>query len=513
MQYLLLSSLALAAFYLLYKWLLSRDTFHRFNRIVILVLMIATTLFPFVAPFLPLHLGKAASEVSIQLRELVVSPERVAVLDAEIPQASLLEAATPLTAMQASTLLLISLAVTAIFLFLLLHRLNGLRRRCHSHYETLSDGIRLVLHDDDYAPFSWMRYVVCSRKDYMAIGSTILAHERAHIRLHHSWDLLLAQVCCAVQWFNPAAWLMKRELQVVHEFEADEAMLHAGCNAHDYQKKLIETALGARFSSIANNFTHVSTKKRILMMIKKPTSPWARLKVLILIPVAAAAVFAASCTDNKPETDLLSDLIKDGDVVFVLNGEVVSRATYEALSIGSIDTMNALKDKESLRKFSAEGKDAVILITTKEASPHRPTPQTPSDSPLKGEGSLPIGRIGVGLSEGTIPSVDDDEVFQVVEEMPQYPGGVEALMDNLKKNLRYPKEAQDARKEGRVIAQFVVEKDGSITGVEVVRSVDPLLDAEAVRVIREMPKWTPGKQKGEPVRVKFTIPVSFKLQD
>ena len=110
------------------------------------------------------------------------------------------------------------------------------------------------------------------------------------------------------------------------------------------------------------------------------------------------------------------------------------------------------------------------------------------------------------------PAVEETKVFDVVEQMPQYKGGDAALMDYLNKSIKYPVIAEENGIQGRVVCTFVVERDGSITDVKVVRSVDPSLDKEAVRVLKAMPKWIPGKQNGSAVRVKFTLPVTFKLQ-
>ena len=110
------------------------------------------------------------------------------------------------------------------------------------------------------------------------------------------------------------------------------------------------------------------------------------------------------------------------------------------------------------------------------------------------------------------PAVEETKVFDVVEQMPQYKGGDQALMDYLNKSIKYPVIAEENGIQGRVVCTFVVERDGSITDVKVVRSVDPSLDKEAVRVLKAMPKWIPGKQNGSAVRVKFTLPVTFKLQ-
>ena len=94
----------------------------------------------------------------------------------------------------------------------------------------------------------------------------------------------------------------------------------------------------------------------------------------------------------------------------------------------------------------------------------------------------------------------------------EFPGGMQALMDYMKANIRYPQEAKERGIQGRVIVQFIVEEDGTLTGEQVLKPVDPQLDAEAIRIIRSMPNWTPGKQRGEPVRVRFTLPVTFRLQ-
>jgi len=120
--------------------------------------------------------------------------------------------------------------------------------------------------------------------------------------------------------------------------------------------------------------------------------------------------------------------------------------------------------------------------------------------------------ISAPVTSAPIQEEEDQVVFQVVEKMPSFPGGDAALFKFLGDNVKYPVIAQENGVQGRVICQFVVNKDGSIVDVEVVRSVDPSLDKEAIRVIKSMPKWSPGQQRGKPVRVKYTLPVNFKLQ-
>jgi protein TonB len=114
-------------------------------------------------------------------------------------------------------------------------------------------------------------------------------------------------------------------------------------------------------------------------------------------------------------------------------------------------------------------------------------------------------------AQKTVVAQKNQQVFDVVEQMPEYPGGMQALFEYLSQNVKYPEDAKQQKIEGRVIATFVVETDGSISNVEVVKPAFPSLDAEAVRVLSGMPKWTPGKQSGKVVRVKYTVPISFNL--
>lgn len=490
MFYLALSSIALALFYLFYKWLLSRDTLHRFNRVVLLVVLVLSV----VLPAIHLDLGTRAADFAQMLEELVVTPgEAYPQPLPEGEEALLVKSPLLQEGKGEAPTILLALYLAGVLFFLVRLGVGVVRnaRLGRRGSERLDDGTRLVLHDGRYAPFSWMHTIVVSRRDYDANASMILAHEREHIRLGHSWDILLCQLCTAFQWFNPAAWLVGRELRAVHEYEADEAMLRSGTDARHYQIKLIETALGARFNSIANNFTHCSTKKRILMMMKKQTSPWARLKVLYVLPVAALVLLAASCDNPKEEADAqkVSEAV-EADPLFVVDGNVVSVDVYKSLKPEDIDHVDVLKGEAATSVWGTRGANGVVQVTTKKAS------------------------IEEKIKEGKVTEEDYDQLtFNVVEKMPEFEGGMDGMMSFFQKNIKYPAEAKEKGKKGRVLVQFVVEKDGSIVEPKVVKSVSPELDAEALRVVQMMPKWKPGQQRGKNVRVQFTLPVSFRLPE
>ncbi|WP_337382004.1 M56 family metallopeptidase [Phocaeicola coprophilus] len=428
--YILKSAACLAVFYLFYKLLMSRDTFHRFNRFALLGLLVLSSLLPLV---------EASVNSPAAVQETMLTLEQLLLLADIQPEGESMAAATPsATVLWLRAALLVYL--TGIVFFIVrnlcsLARLGRLirqgKREALDSYlpDRKEKNVRLVVHDHDIAPFSWMHWIVIARKDLEENGREILIHELAHIRNRHSWDLLLADLCIFVQWFNPAAWLLKQELQNIHEYEADETVLREGVNARNYQMLLIKKAVGTRLYSMANNFNHSSLKKRITMMLKEKSNPWARAKYLYILPLAALAVTAFA----RPEVSAVADEISAV--------KVIAPAVHDSIQPNV-----------------------------------QPAVAAPSSA---------------------------------LDQMPEFPGGMEALNTYLRNNIRYPQEAQKAGIQGRVIIQFIVSKDGSITDAEVVESVDPQLDAEGLRLIKNMPRWKPGMRKGQAIRVKQTLPIRF----
>ena len=545
--YIIKVSLTLAAFYLFYKLLCSRDTLHRFNRGLLLLILALSA----VLPLVHLDLGMIIPEPGVTFEELTLSLEPM-----EEPAASglLAEEAAP-TPWQRLAMLwsmvpwravlvgcyLIGLAVCLVrFASSLLSIVRLIRG---SQCQALPDGTVLVTHTKDYSPFSWMRYIIVSERDLRDNRDIILAHERAHIRLGHSWDLLFAQLCATTQWFNPAVWLLKRELEAIHEYEADSDTLRQGFDARQYQLRLFEAAAGVKYSSFTNNFTNCSTKKRIIMMMKKQTSPWALLKALYVLPVAFAAVAVISCTspkEKKGDGKLSDVMILDNKPLLVFTFEDSTELNIQGKQLNydgtpdfdyfkpcgltpeNINSIYVLNDEEAKVLYGERGSNGAILFGVKGKTAKDVfsalsdyAVETGSEEPLQVNLKKPasIDEIqAVAFGKPAPKSEEQGEVFQVVEEQPIYPGGMDELMKFMQTNIRYPKEAQERGLQGRVIVQFVVNKDGSICDEQVVKSVDPQLDAEAIRIIRSMPNWTPGKQRGEPVRVRFTLPVTFRLQ-
>ena len=520
--YILKSAVCLAIFYLFYRLLLSKETFHRFNRMALLGVMLLSCLLPLV---------KVTVEQASPVNAQVMSMEDLLLMYQWNSEAVVEEGSRPFHWQEG----LVLVYFVGLF-FVIVRHLWSLGRMLylirHSRCERLDNGIRLVVHRRKLAPFSWMRYIVISETDLKESGHHILVHEMAHIHHRHSWDLLLTEACAWLQWFNPAIWLLKQELQNIHEYEADEEVLRQGINAKEYQMLLIKKAVGARLYSIANSFNHSSLKKRITMMIRKKSNPWARAKYLYVLPLAAVTVAAFARPEISKPLDEISS-VKVNDLSAVLE-------TYADKNVSN----PAEKTKLKMKVVDEEGKP-IIAATVLVANTTNGTITDENGNftlEVGTDQSIQVAYIGMStvtmsvkdclkkadqtivLTESDTKKdvkvvasapqtvVSDDQTFSVVEQMPEYPGGMRAGLEFMARNLRYPTKAREAGKQGRVIVQFVVRKDGSLSDFKVLRPVDPWLDAEAIRVISTMPKWKPGMQDGKPVSVKFTLPVTFMLE-
>ena len=459
--YILKSSVCLVVFYLFYRLLLSRETFHRFNRVALLSILLLSCLLPLV---------EVTVEEQTEVHQTMMTLEQWLMLADMMNTAGATDLqAEEVTVTWIQVALLVYLA--GILLFALrngysLLKLGGLlksgRKENLSKYIDGGEKVTLIVHDRDIAPFSWMKYIVISEKDLDENGREILIHELAHIQNRHSWDLLVADICIFFQWFNPASWLLKQELQNIHEYEADETVIEKGVDAKQYQLLLIKKAVGTRLYSMANSFNHSKLKKRITMMLKEKSNPWAKLKYLYILPVAAIAVTAFARPEISETAEEIS-AVKVNDLTAIVEAKAV-KSTEEVVQVAT-----ALKDTAK----PVEVKYIPVEVTEK--------------------------------LQGT-------PFYEVVEQMPEYPGGIAASMEYIQKNMRYPEAVEKNGTQGRVTVQFIIDKEGNVTNPKVLRSVDKDLDAEAIRLVGAMPKWKPGMQKGKAVAVKYTLPVVFKLE-
>ena len=608
MLYVIKAAITLALLYSCFFLFLSKETFHRFNRCMLVGIMLVSLVMP-MFHFTTSHPTTLNEEVYI-VQNYIEHDTTPIIVTAQQAQG--------ITWIQALTW--IYMAGVVLMLILTLVQVTSLIRFMSSGVRhTDTQGNTVILHNNDVPPFSIFRYIVMSVKDYESSRQYILTHEQEHIRLGHTYDLLLLQGMKTLMWFNPFIWFLSRDLKAVHEYEADQAVINQGIDAKSYQQLLVMKVVGNRLQPFTNNLNHGSLKKRIVMMYQKPSNRWLMLKALCAIPVAALTINTFA---TPIETDPVEDMVKtlettnvpafnevketlpspktaeeaseekpfaittdsnniDDNPLILINGHEVKIPadikTIDGETLGKmlhinkedIASVTVLKNGAATAIYGEKAKNGVISIETKafQAQPKDTVvvKNEVSDvlnissavnidelmEKLPGaekheDGSITInGKVVKKIllqGQEVYDDDDDDPVFEVTEEPAQYPGGQAALMQYLAQNIRYPKISAENGVQGRVIVQFVVEKDGSLSNFAVVKksgdtitknaqsgiTVNALgsateeskvpqeafdaLNAEAVRVLREMPKWIPAKQRGQEVRMRYTLPITFRLQ-
>lgn len=435
MEYIIKSVLLLTLLYGCFALLLSRETFHRFNRIALLSVLIAAL----VLPAVKLSFHKPTFLSPIAPIEYVMQPEDKAV-EAKTKAAGTLQTATFKEAGNPTFSITIKQAVWMLYLIGVAVSIGIFCIQLFRFWQDIKGGVRtkdewgntIVIHGGNFAPYSFFHYIIINAADYEQLREPILTHEQAHIRMGHSWDLMLLQLVTVLQWFNPFVYLLGRDLKAVHEYEADCAVLNFGIDAKQYQLLLVTKAVGNRLQTIGNNLSHHSLKKRIKMMYQKKSNRWMMLKALFIIPVACFALY----TFATPKADSPVPQVKKTAVT------------------------------QQKKTVAAQAKKVT----------------------------------------------SDDKIYDIVDVNAGFPGGDEAMYKWLADNIKYPQDAIGKRLQGRVQLQLVINKDGSFADVQVIRGPAKELCDEAVRVVKEMPKWNPAKIKGEAVRSRFYLPVIFRLQ-
>lgn len=446
-------AVCLALFYLFHKLLMSRDTFHTFNRFAILSMMLLSLVLPLVHLSLDSEAGINRGTVALEglVAQTVVADGGNGVGE------GLTLTQVLLAAYVLGVVLFVGKALLSVGSLLRLIR----RARCVE----VRNGIRIYTMQGDISPFSWFRYIIMSEKDWQENRREIVLHEMAHIRRCHSMDVAVCNMMIVFQWYNPAAWLLKRELQTVHEYEADEAVLSAGVDATHYQMLLIRKAVGERLFSMANNLNHNSLKKRITMMKIKRTNPVQKAKIAFVLPLAAmtVAAFASQKVENLSEK-----VEQESEAFSSVSDNPVVRAVGETAHVAAVK----VQEDKALEEVSS-----------------------------------------MAMAKDTAETKSGKEFPCIPETFPQFPGGHVALFEYLSKNIKFPKSKENEDVKVRVVTTFTVEKDGSITDAKIVRSQGEAFDNEALRVINGMPKWIPGMQNGKAVSVKYTLPITFSTTD
>jgi biopolymer transport protein ExbD len=324
--YELKSAAVLAVFYLFFKVLLSRESYHRLNRLVLL----ATATLSFVLPLCVITIVRVQT-LSEPMSKVAVEP-MVGELTAsatKITASSVDWWAVALWVMVAGALAVVVWSVASVV---------SIRRLMASSRMVQYEGARLFVTEREVVPFSWFGNIILSERDLSEGGDIIITHEQAHQRLYHSVDVLFMNLCCALQWFNPAAWLLRRDLRELHEYEADEAVLCSGVDAKEYQLLLIRKAVGNKSYSIANSLNHSTLKNRITMMLQKKSTPASRMRVLYALPLVCLSLTAFAETETIVQFDdkVTENISEKQNPIISLKGEEIyfndKRVSLEGLA-------------------------------------------------------------------------------------------------------------------------------------------------------------------------------------
>ena len=454
LAYFLKINVAIALFYAFYRLFFHKDTFFHWRRMALLCFFAISLLYP----LLNIQGWIKAHEPMVAMADLyatIILPEQ-AVTPLQEPAMNWQEVIIQF----AKIIYWSGMLSLATRFFVQLGSIIRLHFQCS---KSKIQGVRVHLLKKETGPFSFFHWIFIHPQSHTESEiSEIITHEETHVRQYHSVDVLISEIMCIFCWFNPFIWLMKREVRGNLEYLADHHVLETGHDSKSYQYHLLGLAHHKAAANLSNSFNVLPLKNRIKMMNKRRTKEIGRTKYLMFLPLAAI-------------------------LMIVSNIEMVARTT----------------EKFAKEMMGQATEEAAIQAETTDI------PELPIEE-IQGT-TLPLDKQGKEMTETQIKSVPDSVVFQVVEEMPDFPGGAQALMDYLSKNVKYPAEAHAIGAQGRVIVSFTVKKDGTIADTKVERSVNPYLDKEAMRVIAAMPKWKPGKQRGEAVNVKFTVPVAFRL--
>ncbi len=559
--YIIKVNIALTFFYLLYVIFLKKDTFFAFRRYFIL----AATVFSFVYPFIAV--SDWGNMISLEKPQKYTTQVTVEDPALAVVLADEVQTAEPVNTINFNgwqVLLFILSAGVVFFLARFTWQLVSILQIKRKSVRKSIDGIGVFDLYDEITPFSFFGWIFIHLDSHSGAEiKQILLHEQTHARQWHSVDIILMELFCVFSWWNPIIWLMKRETAINLEHLADNGVLRNGINSRDYQYHLLRLTYHQNATRLANNFNVPLLKQRITMM-NKTKSPARKLaKYLIALPLALLLMAGNSVyAQNQRGSEIFTEVEKypefpGGNRAFMKflaegikypvkaqenneQGKVIANFVVE--KDGSISNIKVVRgvtaalDAEAVRLLNSmpnwqsgehQGKPArvrfilpIVFRLQGGSAGGSKSPVTPvsADANEKGKMLDEVVVVGYGPTpRKSIPSTQEyaeskgNEIFVAVEEEPEFPGGSAAMMDFIAENIRYPKEAHEKGIQGRVITNFIVKKDGSIDSVQIVRGIDPLLDAEAIRVLESMPAWKPGKQRGQPVNVRVTLPVVFRL--
>ena len=475
-MYFLKINLAIALFYLVYRFVFYKDTFWAARRFYLVFSILLSMLYPFIS-----LAGWLENQEPIQalmanyvnLKDITVTTAPISILTFR------------------NVLYAIYLLVAGFFFIKMCMQLGSIFRWKLKGIKKILQGNEIVAVNETITPFSFFNLIFINPDLHNELETKqILTHEQTHARQLHSLDVLLGELLTIVCWFNPAAWLLKREISQNLEFMADNKVVMSGFDTKEYQYYLLQLSYQIPNVLLVNKFNVLPIKKRIIMMNQQKTNKAGLLKYSLIVPLALILVLSS-------------------------NAETIVNSNKDVLSSTKTTLSSTIKVLSTAKNAVVEAKKKIQSQVATPLQSAKPEEQQPGKT----------------------------EVYTVVDKMPQFQDGEQALMQYISRNVKYPVEAQKSNTQGKVFAKFVVDATGKVKDVTVIKSIAEkakkldevvvvgygpstkteeklssletsmkLLEQEAIRVISSMPDWTPGEQKGEKVAVWYTLPITFRLE-
>ncbi|WP_297089303.1 M56 family metallopeptidase [uncultured Draconibacterium sp.] len=554
LQYLLNASAGIALFFMVYWLFLRHETFHAANR----WFLVASLFLAIMLPLIPVQY-----DVLIEAQNQKTATRTISDTFKNIPVFAATDEATSNFGWQ-QALLLVYLTGAAIFFIRLLTQTLVLIHLMMKYRVKSFNGVRIVENEKYGLPFSFFNIVFLNPKFHTQDDlPEILAHEKVHIRENHWFDLLMIELLTVIFWFNPFIWLFERAIKQNHEYLADKSVLAQGHTVGRYQALLVNQLMGMQIIGITNNLNFALSTNRLKMMTKKKTSARRLIKLTWALPALALLLFAfaepqytyknAELIGNKTvvtETKSGKELTIVGKVVSKETGDVIPGASIviKGSTVGCVSdrdgTFTLVDDNPTVKadgslstevvvsfvglktvvnSISASGsainkakhtfqmEEAVQMIYNRSYTGEQlvpPPPPPPPASENKTEKIVKKGDKGADNPPPPPPATGEKEVFFIVEDMPKYPGGFEALSNYIEKMQK--KIAVQKKVSGKAKVSFTVSTSGKVTDIKVVEKDNDMAAKGAYMLANEMQNWTPGYQRGKAVSVKYVLPVEFK---
>ena len=516
---------AIAVLWLVYRLLFVNSNRFRFNRFFLLTAMVFALALPLIGPLV----GKSSPQMVVLkenfikgtlLDEITITSDgqqpmilpEVVVETGSRPHFSLWQIL--------GGLYLIGVGVmTLLFLFKMLKLIVIVVRSPKEKRE----GYTAVFTGREQGSFSFLHYAFFPNEN---VSADIVRHERSHIAHHHSADILFVELMMIVQWFNPFIYRYKRELQSLHEYQADHDVVATGVDKKNYMMLILQQCTAVDYSNMSNNFSLILTKKRIKMITKNEKAKGLWWRLLATLPVLAVLLIAnikVTAQEQQPDDKLITiefgqfEIFDDEGFPMQLRDTVMYNDDGSYFKFETSDALDPIsgemRKKVTVTAFNADGTPS-NNFKLNEVEKHGDT-TTYSIDPFTISADK-FNNFKITSDEDInvkVKHVKNDSIYQIVDQMPEFPGGMEAMMEYVVDNVKYPQDAINEGKSGRVFVSFVVERDGHISNVKVLKGVCESIDKEAVRVVSSMPRWYAGMHKGEPVRVSYTLPIKFQARD